>query len=193
MANEEIRDFFNNISDSWDNLDDDISLINELLKETKIKENDDVLDVGCGKGIITPFLYGITKKQVTAIDIADKMIEGAKEKHPEKAKYNFICGDFLEYRFDKTFDYVVIYNAYPHFLDKEKLKNKAYDVLNNNGKLVIMHSIGRNKLNEHHHNVMNISVRLESVDKEVNKFSDKFVSIKTIDTDDRYLIIVKKV
>ena len=192
MSRNEVRDFFNAISDCWNNLEDDFNIINGLLDIIDIKKESMVLDVACGKGVITPLLYERSKKEVIAIDISDKMIAGAIEKYHNNPNYHFICGDFLGYNFDKTFDYVIIYNAYPHFLDVELLKEKAYKVLNEKGKLVIMHSLGRKRLNEHHSNVMNISRIIDSALLEANKYSDLFRVVKTIDEENRYLIVLEK-
>ena len=192
MDRNNVKDFFNSISDSWDNLEDDFNIINGLLDIVGIKEGSSVLDVACGKGVITPLLYERSKKEVIAIDISDKMIDGAIEKYKDNPNYHFICGDFLDYNFDRLFDYVVIYNAYPHFLDEKLLKEKAYEALNKNGKLVIMHSLGRKKLEEHHSNVMNISRIIDSAPSEANKYSDCFKVIKTIDEENRYLIVLEK-
>lgn len=192
MSRDNVKEFFDSISDSWDNAADDFNIIDNLLEEVDIKEGMNVLDVACGKGVITPRLYDLSKKKVLAIDISPKMIEGAKKKYDKNKNYEFICGDFLKYPFKKRFDYVIIYNAYPHFLDEEKLKNKAYEVLCDKGKLVIMHSLGRKKLNEHHSSVLMISRLVDSADNEAMKYSDKFNVVKTIDEDDRYLIILEK-
>ena len=191
--NNEVKDFFNKISDNWTNEEDDINIINYLIHESGIKENERVLDVGCGKGVITPYLYNVTKREVIAIDIADKMIDGALNKYRGNPNYKFICGDFLDYQFDSLFDSVVIYNAYPHFLDVEKLRDKAYDVLDKGGKLIIMHSIGRKTLQKHHENVMNISRNIDEAEIEAMNFYPKFKLIKSVDKEDRYLIVLEKV
>ena len=190
---DKIKKFFNDISDNWTNEDDNISLIRELIKLSPINEGDDVLDVGCGKGIITPYLYEVTKSKVVAIDIADKMIEGALSKYQGNPNYEFICDDFISHSFKKQFDVIVVYNAYPHFLDVAAFNNKARSILKKSGYLVIMHGLGRELLARHHKNVMDISRLIDSPNKESELFKDDFKLVKSLDEEDRYLMVLEKV
>ncbi len=55
----------------------------------KFKNNDNIIDFGCGPGIISRYLAknNVTKGQVTGIDITKKMIETAVESsHKENIK-----------------------------------------------------------------------------------------------------------
>ena len=190
--NEKIKDFFNIISDDWDNSFDDYNVINDLLDEVDIKKGSIILDAGCGKGVITPLLQHRSNNKVIAIDIADKMIDGAIKKYGDNPNYDFICGDYYDYKFDIKFDYIVMYNCYPHFLDVEKLELKTYDILNDNGLFVIMHSLGRSELEKHHKNVFDISRSLLPAKEEGSLYKKHFDVIKTIDEDKRYLIVLKR-
>ena len=135
-----IKAFFDNIASCWDNAGDDMNKINALLDELNIKNGDMVLDVACGKGIITPLLNDRSHEKVLAIDLSDEMIKGAKSKYKGHKDLEFISGDFLEAGFENQFDYIVIYNAYPHFINVEALANVAYKALKKNGHLAIVHS-----------------------------------------------------
>lgn len=188
---EKIKEFFNNISPYWHNMKDDFEIINYLLYEAKIKEGEMVLDLGCGKGIITKRLYEITKKKVIGMDISDKMIESAIINHKAEEDLEFICANFYEYDFKNKFDSIVIYNAYPHFLDVGLLDQKAYQILNKNGKLVIMHSLGRSRLNRCHEDIMDISRNLDEIKKEALLFKH-FKATKIIDDSDKILLLLEK-
>ena len=59
----DVKDFFEAIAPSWNNKKDDLNKIEEILKEVNIKVYEDILDLGCGKGIITPLIYKYTNKQ----------------------------------------------------------------------------------------------------------------------------------
>lgn len=190
--NNEIKDFFNQISDNWDNSKDNFTIIKELFDEIDIKDNDKVLDLGCGKGVITPLLYEKSKTKVIAIDISEKMIEGAKGKYPDDSKYEFICDDFYIHQFDHNFDLIVVYNAYPHFLDIRSFVNKCNEILNDDGKLVIMHSLSRERLTNHHQNITKISRNILEPLEESKPYLHNFKLDKWIDSDDRYLMVLKK-
>ena len=189
--NDKIKDFFNMISDNWCP-DYDEELLRSLFSETKMEEGKKALDVGCGMGIITPLLYDLTKEKVTAIDIANKMIDKALVKFKDNPHYEFICGDYYNYNFNKKFDYVVMYNCYPHFLDIKNLELKTYDILNDNGLFIIMHSLGREMLKKHHEHICDISRELLPASDEAKLYINHFDIIKTIDEDDRYLIVLRK-
>ena len=123
-----VEEFFDNIADGWNNLDNNYELINKLLLEIGIKENDKILDLACGKGVITPYLFNLSKSKVIGIDISSKMINYAKKINDDKSRYEFIHGDFINYDFKDKFDVIVIFNAYPHFLNPKELSSKAFKI-----------------------------------------------------------------
>ena len=189
-----IKEFFESIADNWDNKNDDRNIIEELFKLIDLKENEDVLDLGCGKGIITPYIYQYTHKLVMGIDLSEKRIEGAKKNNPDSNKYNYICGDFFDYEFNQKFDKIIIFNAFPHFLDKEALARKANEILKPKGSLIIMHNLGKERLNNHHNEkAPTISCGLRTPIEEANDLKNYFKLIKSIDEADRYLMVLKKV
>lgn len=190
--NKEIKEFFEKAALNWQNKDDE-ALIKELLVASKIKKGDVVLDVGCGKGIITPFIYDITGKTVKAIDISENMISGAKEKNSDNAKFDFQCHDFYNFFDDNKYDFVIFYNAYPHFLDRKALASRAYGLLKENGRLVIAHGMARSALLRHHQGLNpKISRELASPDEEKLVFLDHFMLEVAIDDDRCYLMVLKK-
>ena len=187
-----IKAFFDNIASCWDNACDDMHLVNTLLDELNIKNGDMVLDVACGKGIITPLLHDRSQNKVLAIDISDEMIKGAKLKYKGNPDLKFISGDFLEAGFEDQFDYIVMYNAYPHFLDVETLSLVVYKALKKGGHFAIIHSISKEELNSHHEQkAMGVSRYLESAQIEAKKFETQFKLEKCLD-DNAYLIVLKK-
>ena len=122
------------------------------------------------------------------------MIEGAKLKNPDLDKYEYLVGDYINYDFNQKFDKIIIFNAFPHFLDKESLVNKTYNDLNKNGYLIIMHDLGKSRLNKHHTEHANqISAGLNTPEEEYLYFKDKFKLEKSIDEDNKYLMILRKI
>lgn len=187
-----VKDFFDSLADKWNNDDNNYEIINSLLDKIGIKENSKVLDVACGIGVITPMLQKRSKALVKAIDLSPNMISKAKKLHNDN-NLEFICGDFLEYKFDDKFDYIIIFNAYPHFLDVDKLALAAYNNLNQNGKLIIMHDISKDELNSHHMaKAMGVSRYFDEPKKEYRYF-DKYFKLKEyIDNKDSYYMLLEK-
>ncbi len=192
INNDKIKIFFDSIASNWVN-DNDINKIKSLLDIININKGDDVLDLGCGKGIITPLIYEYTQKQVDAMDISNEMIKEAK-KINNKNCYNFICADFYNYDFNKKYDKVIIFDAYPHFLDKKLFKEKVLSILKDNGILAIVHDLSRKELNKYHddHATM-ISIPLNEINLEYKKYADEFISLKMIDDASKYLLLLQKI
>ena len=146
-----MSEFFDGLSENWDQ--NELSTKEqrrEFLSFLDIKEGEKVLDLACGTGAITSLLQKKSKCDVVGLDISPKMIEKAKEKEKENHYIHYFVGDFLSYQFNEKFDHIVVFNAYPHFLDKEKFKNKVLKLLNKNGKLEIIHNISRQEIENHH-------------------------------------------
>ena len=74
--------FFNSIAKDWDNIIKvDEKKINYLLSQIDIKEDDYILDVGTGTGVLIPFLAALSPKgSVKAIDISCNMLDIARKK-----------------------------------------------------------------------------------------------------------------
>ncbi len=195
MPINDVKNFFNNCASSWDDYetktDDEIL---DLLKKIKIKENDKILDVGCGTGRITSLLHILNKNNVIGIDLSNKMIEIARIKYKGSNYAKFVIGDFLKYDFDHKFDVIVVYNAYPHFL-KPKLLNKALlKNLNDSGKFALIHSLSRAELSRVHNNMdLNLKRVIDNPVNESKFFSDNFNILKAYEDDKSYIIIgIKK-
>ena len=192
MTNE-VKEFFDSIADSWTNDDNNYETIDYLFSLIDIKNDDDVLDLGCGKGVITPMIYKHTNKKVIGMDLSPKMIEYAKIINNDIDKYEFIASDFFDYNFNQKFDKIIIFNAFPHFLDRTLLAKRANDNLKEEGRLIIMHDLGRKSLNNHHkQKASKISLGLDLPEAEYKSFSSYFKLIKAIDADDKYLMILEK-
>lgn len=141
-----IKDFFSKRAPSWDKnhrANDFIS----ALKVSLIAGNPDkkkVLDVGCGTGIMLPFLLA-RFKEVSACDISPDMVRIAAKKYPlaEVKTLDFEKSSFYK---ENYFDVIVIYNVFPHFSDPLKACRRSADLLKKGGLLIIAHSLNRKKL-----------------------------------------------
>lgn len=88
------------------------------------------------------------------------------------------------------FDYVVIFNAYPHFLDPAALSTALASVLAPGGRFAILHSHSRAWLTDHHNKVApGISRVLGPVDQESRYFTNDFTILAAEESAEHYLII----
>ena len=195
IMNNNVKEFFDRLAPSWPN-DHNINFIESLIDKIEIKEGNRILDLGCGKGAITDLLYNKSKNKVIAIDISPKMIEGAKEiqaLNSNKDNFEFICLDFYKYNLNYKFDVIVVFDAYPHFLDVDEFVIICNKILNENGKIAIIHDLSRKELNEIHYNgAIEVSRLLSSPLEEAKKFNVFFTNIYNYEDDKCYVLILEK-
>lgn len=148
MNKEKIKEFFDFFAPRWDNEPiADIAIINTILDNANVYENLDVLDIGCGTGVMFPFYMERSVKSITAVDLSPEMVKIAKGKFPQA---DVICGDAENITFDKQFDVVMIYNAFPHFPDPEKLIENLSKAVKENGRISIAHGMSKKELDDIH-------------------------------------------
>lgn len=148
MNKETIKAFFNDLAPRWDNEPiADKEIIDTILNNAGIKESTDVLDIACGTGVLFPYYLERNAKSITAVDLSPEMVKIAKEKFPEA---NVFCGDAEEISFVSQFDCIMIYNAFPHFPEPEKIIKNLAKYLKDDGKISIAHGISKKELDEIH-------------------------------------------
>ena len=151
MNKSDVIEFFDRCAPNWDA--DQIpkdAIINRILDNANVGENLDVLDVACGTGVLFPFYLERNVRSVTGIDISHEMARLAAEKHKDSENIRVICGDVEETRFDKQFDSVMVYNAFPHFPDPERLIATLASLLKEGGRLTVAHNASREQIDDHH-------------------------------------------
>ena len=148
MKKEDIAAFFDNCASWWDSdMIRNEDIINRILDNGGIREGIDVLDVACGTGVLFPDYQKRGVASVTGIDISQEMAKIAASKFPQ---YNVICGDVEETVFDKTFDAIMVYNAFPHFPDPARLIERLAGLVKVGGRLSVAHGMSRAALQNHH-------------------------------------------
>ena len=191
MSESQVAKFFDGLAENWDNGNSLPPL--SLIELTGIKEGDKVLDVACGTGVITPLLYSLCKKPVLGIDISQKMIEKAKENHKGEEGVSFLCQDFCEFDGKEEYDLVVVYNAFPHFLDVEAFKKALQKTLKIGGKAAILHSLSRKQLEKHHDGLgPKISRDLVDPEQESRVFLPEFEILIAEESDHHYALVLSK-
>ncbi|CAM4420718.1 class I SAM-dependent methyltransferase [Zobellia nedashkovskayae] len=97
------------------------------------KENERILDLGCGSGQLT-FKINELAKETIGIDKSAEMIADAKSKFPN---IEFQVKDAENFKFDKKFD-SIFSNATLHWVKNYKNSIKCmYENLKSNGKIVV--------------------------------------------------------
>ena len=148
MNKDSIKEFFDSIAPKWDNEPiADKKILDIILDNGGIRENIDILDVACGTGVLFPYYLERNVKSITAIDLSPEMVKIAKSKFPQA---NVICGDAENIILDKQFDAIMIYNAFPHFPEPEKVIESLSKALKTGGRFTIAHGLSKKELDEIH-------------------------------------------
>ena len=151
MEKKDIIDFFDRCAPSWDAemVKNDI-IIGKILDNAEIGAGMDILDVACGTGVMFDYYLSRGAGSVTGIDIAPQMAKIAAEKYAGEAKVQVICADVEAYAFDRKFDRIVVYNAFPHFPYPKRLIKTLAKLLKEDGRLTVAHGMSREAIDNHH-------------------------------------------
>lgn len=78
-----------------------------LLRPFQFSSRDRILELGCGCGALTRYL-GETGAQVVAIEGSARRASIARERCRDQANVNILCGNIMDFRSDRGFDYVLL-------------------------------------------------------------------------------------
>jgi demethylmenaquinone methyltransferase/2-methoxy-6-polyprenyl-1,4-benzoquinol methylase len=151
MDKKDIIEFFDRCAPTWDEemIKSDV-IIGRILDNAEIGPEMDILDVACGTGVMFDYYLERGVTSVTGIDISPEMAKIAKEKYASEARVQVICGDVEEYAFDRKFDRIVVYNAFPHFPYPKRLIRILAGLLKPEGRLTVAHGMSREAIDNHH-------------------------------------------
>ena len=183
MEKKTIAEFFDRCAPWWDaDMIRNEVIITTILDNAGIQGGMDVLDVACGTGVLFPDYLKRGVESVTGIDISAEMVKIAASKFPE---VNVICGDVEEAKFDRQFDAVMVYNAFPHFPEPAKLIETLARVVKPGGRLSVAHSMSREKLQQHHSGRAN-AVSIDLIhEKDLAALFAPFFDVDVIISNDR--------
>ena len=187
-----MEEFFDAMAEQWDNDPENYDKREKITAMMGLPPDSIIADIGCGMGVMLPHLLKTNPKQIIAMDVSSQMLRLARELHDD-ARIEYIHGDFLTATLPPL-DVVVMFNAYPHFLNKEVLALKLSQVLKKNGIFIIAHSMNRETLNNLHSGeaVSKVSTCLEPAEVEAGKFGEFFNTELLVDDDEMYFIKLRR-
>lgn len=112
-----------------------------FIDKMQLSRSSSVLEIGVGTGRLAIRTAPQCKK-FYGIDVSPKTIDRAKENLVQYKNVTLICGDFLYYRFECTFDVVYSSLTFMHIEDKQRALRKVSELLNRGGRFVL--SIDKN-------------------------------------------------
>ena len=188
----DVIEFFDRCAPSWDaELIRSDRKINIILDNAGVREGSRVLDVACGTGVLIPD-YIRRGADVTGIDISPEMIKLAERKYAGTG-VRFICGDIETVDVGQGFDAIVVYNAFPHFPDPERLITHLSGLLAEGSVLTVAHGMSREKIDAHHHgSASKVSMGLMPAEQLAGIFGRHLDVTAVISDEDMYQVAGKR-
>ncbi len=137
---------------------------------TENKDNGTLIDLGCGPGQTTKFLYDSGMTDILGADISPNMVKAAKKINPQ---INFETADMLNLKYpDKSFGSAAAFYSIVHF-DIDQVK-KAFSEINrtlkDNGQLLISFHAGAETV--HMDNFLDHTVNIDFYSFETVKITE---------------------
>ena len=191
MEQEEIIAFFDRCAPDWDaGMVRNEAVIEEILQNAHLQAGASVLDVACGTGVLFPDYLRAGATDVTAIDISPEMARIARQKFPQ---VRVLCGDVEQTAFDRRFSLIMVYNAFPHFPEPDRLLKTLSGLLCEGGCLSIAHGMSRAQINTHHEGSARGVSRGLMAAEELAALMARFLTVETAISDDRmYQVVGRK-
>lgn len=186
MEKKDIIEFFDRCAATWDaEMIKSDKIIGTILDNAEVCADMDILDVACGTGVMFDYYLARNVSSVTGIDISPEMAKIAAKKYDTDRRVQVICGDVEETEFDRKFDAIVVYNAFPHFPDPRRLIKTLSGLLKENGRLTVAHGMSREAIDNHHSGAASrVSNGLMSADS-LKKIFDPHLQVETVISNDR--------
>lgn len=187
----DVISFFDSLAPQWDaDMIKDDAIISAILDGAEVTPGKHVLDVACGTGVMIPYYLSRHAASVTAIDISSEMAKIAAHKFPQ---VKVICGDVEQVEFDRKFDCIVVYNAFPHFPDPASLIAALSSLLAPGGTLTVAHGMSRAHIDAHHQGkASKVSVGLMHEDA-LEKLFKKHLTVTVKISDSRMYQVTGKI
>ena len=151
MNKQEIAAYFDRAAARWDaEMIRSDAVISDILDAARVRAGADVMDVACGTGVLIPDYLARGVRSVTAIDLSPEMARIAREKFAHDPRVEVLCGDAETLGGAPRFDCIMLYNAFPHFPDPQRLLDALRPLLRAGGTLTVAHGMSRARIDRHH-------------------------------------------
>lgn len=149
----EREEFFNAHATGWEARNyppEKLRQVDQLVQGLPLAEARVILDVGCGEGVLQPFLQKYAQADVSflALDPSAAMLKCLSARFPHVRTYQ-AAAECMPLP-DASVDMVICFSAFPHVADKKAAAREFYRVLRPAGRAYVLHIDGREKLNQLH-------------------------------------------
>jgi ubiquinone/menaquinone biosynthesis C-methylase UbiE len=157
MTHDKHQEFFDLAAAEWDLMftAEDLELLKHIVSKLGVEPGMDILDLGCGTGILFDILRRIVGPEgtVTGVDFSMQMALTAHRNFPF-ANVNVVDADVTALPFaDSAFDMGIAFSAFPHFSDKRRAVGEIHRVLRNGARFFIIHLSSSRELSDMHRRI----------------------------------------
>ena len=193
IDSKEVIAFFDRLAPDWDaEMIRSDEIIAAILDKAEVSAGKDVLDVATGTGVLIGDYLARGVASVTGIDISPNMARIAQGKYPQE-NVKILCGDVERTDFDRLFDCIVVYNAFPHFPDPARLIAHLASLVKPGGTLTVAHGMSREKIDAHHHGAASRVSNGLMPAEELSAIFAAHLTVTAVISDDRmYQVVGKK-
>ena len=193
MDKKDVILFFDRMAPQWDaDMIRSDSIIGKIFDGADICPGADVLDVACGTGVLFPDYLARKVGSITAVDISPEMVKIAASKYPDE-NITVLCADVEDLAADQHFDRIMVYNAFPHFPNPEKLIATLSGMLRPGGTLTVAHGMSRKQIDYRHEGAASkVSIGLIHEDALAEIFSQHLTVTVKISDDQMYQVTGRK-
>ncbi len=147
-------EFFDAHAASWEERNyspELLTRVRELVQGLRLVPGSRVLDVGCGTGVLLPYLREAVGPagQVVGLDFSAEMLKWAARKEAGRVVLLWAPAESLPL-IDGYLDTVVCFAAFPHFRDKAQVAREFSRILRPGGRAHVAHLGSRDEINAHH-------------------------------------------
>lgn len=183
MTHDKHQAFFDKLATEWDFMFTavDLEFLSHIVDNLNVSEGMDILDIGCGTGILFDMLRRKVGPEgsITGIDFSFEMAQKAHRNFPFK-NVNVVDADAITLPFaDSTFDMAVAFAAFPHFSDQRKALDETHRILKSKSKFYIIHLSSSKEISEIHQKIGGVVENDEIPAAE--KLNQMFANSKFID------------
>jgi ubiquinone/menaquinone biosynthesis C-methylase UbiE len=134
---------FNELVDAFDTPQphEVMGRLEQIVAAARLRPGEAVLDVGTGVGVLIPLIKSYRPAVISACDLAERMLQRVREKHPEVRTYRADIA--LLKRGPASVDVIFMNAMYGNIADKPRACRNVARMLRPGGRLVVSHPEGR--------------------------------------------------
>lgn len=143
IYNQKQSEFFNNVMEFFTQpLPLEIKKnLEKIVAFANIVQDEVILDVGAGTGVLIPYFLKYNPKKIIACDLSKRMLNYLKQQFPEVETYLM---DIRDLPLPNAYIDVAFLNAvWPNIGDKPGALKNLYRMLKDNGRIIISHPEGK--------------------------------------------------